>query len=140
MTTCTITSTTLATCTTIQCPQGNGASAGTPTDATGRKLQQNFSLYGNTDSRAEATFKTVDVDGSGGIDKSEFALAAKAVGLSVEAEELEEDFKEYDADKNGTIDQAEFLKFFREKQLAFYDEDAAAVDKLSAEGLKSLIP
>lgn len=128
---------------------GNGASvdptkAG-PTlsnvaDADGRNLRQACELHGGVESRAEAAFKTVDKDKSGGIDKDEFAAAARAVGLDLPEAELVAVFKQYDANRNGTIDQEEFLAFMQDKQTAFYDEDAAAVEKLSPDGLQSLIP
>lgn len=121
---------------------GNGASAASleSEGASGAKLKQTFQLFGKIENRADAAFQQVDADHSGAIEKDEFLAAARAVGLTVSEAELDAVFTKFDEDGNGKIDQAEFVKFFIERQDTFFDEDAAIVDKLDKEGLKSIIP
>lgn len=123
---------------------GNGAATQTggagSDDADARRLKAIFFLHKKTESVAMGAFDIVDKDDSGGIELEEFILAAKAVGMDVPPEEVKAVFELYDKDGSGSIDKKEFLKFIEEKQATFFDEDSVAVDQMSPEALKYLIP
>ena len=62
--------------------------------------------------RAVDLFKEWDEDGSGGIDKSEFFRAIRALDFAVERADTDAVFDARDADKSGTVDRDECKKGF----------------------------
>jgi hypothetical protein len=89
---------------------------------------------------SSAAFGELDADGSGTISIDEFGAAARAVGMALKDDEIKEVFAKYDADGSGEIDASEFQRFFDERQSEFHDEDKTIVEKLSPEGLRSIVP
>lgn len=59
----------------------------------------------------QATFDRIDTDGNGELDRDEFAVAANAIGMSINDEDIANLFETFDTNKNGKISSAEFSDF-----------------------------
>ena len=57
-------------------------------------------------------FDTIDDDGNGTLEFSEFTLLCKSLGLKLRPDEMQKAFDEMDEDKGGTIDFDEFQTFY----------------------------
>ena len=58
-----------------------------------------------------ASFEKIDTDGNGELDRDEFAIAAKAIGMHISDEEISTLFETFDENHNGKISASEFSKF-----------------------------
>lgn len=58
-----------------------------------------------------ASFERIDTDGNGELDRDEFAVAAKAIGMHIGDDEIGTLFETFDANHNGKISASEFSKF-----------------------------
>ena len=56
-------------------------------------------------------FETIDHDESGSVDREEFKVAAKSLGIHLSDADAEAAFVEFDADSSGLVDQEEFVRF-----------------------------
>lgn len=74
----------------------------------------------------EATFKSIDTDSNGKIDKTEFTQAVSQLGHPLKTEEIDELFNEIDLDGNGYIEEEEFKPWY----LASENRIKAEIDKL----------
>ena len=74
----------------------------------GLTLAQLRGLFAGSPSQVLELFREIDESGDGIINRSEFTLAIRALGLSLPPEELKELFRLLDPDGSGTIDAREF--------------------------------
>jgi hypothetical protein len=70
-------------------------------------------LYGKMMRDAETTFKAIDQDGNGSLDKAEFSTALKRLGLGATADQMKMLFKAMDVDKDGFISCEEFVSYLQ---------------------------
>ena len=54
--------------------------------------------------RSDQMFRQFDIDGTGGVDREEFAIVCKEMGYDASPEELDALFKAFDQDGNGKLD------------------------------------
>jgi len=66
----------------------------------------------NTPDDARLLFRQFDADGNGTIDKNEWRLLARCVGMNMKDEDLDRVFMVVDTDANGTIEYDEFERWF----------------------------
>lgn len=87
-----------------------------------KQLQMERSLLGLIDAASDVKvavqfFNSIDIDGSGELDRDEFKMLMDKMGIELDEDRLEEVFDTYDTDQGGTIGTDEFLVFLRRQKV-----------------------
>ena len=87
-----------------------------------KQLQMERSLLGLIDAASDVKvavqfFNSIDIDGSGELDREEFKMLMDKMGIELDEDRLEEVFDTYDTDQGGTIGTDEFLVFLRRQRV-----------------------
>lgn len=92
---------------------GAASSAGAGQSSEDKILEQKALLkfQNGTCGDFQASFERIDTDGNGELDKDEFAVAARSIGMTIGDEEIGALFVEFDDNNNGKISASEFSKF-----------------------------
>ncbi len=69
--------------------------------------------YSELETKAKAVFDTIDIDGSGEIDKAEFGKLMVALGIGMSAKQLNEAWRWMDKDRGGGLDFDEFFRWWK---------------------------
>jgi len=82
----------------------------------------------------KATFRQIDADGNGTIDKEEFKTVLYSLSGAVTDEELDACFKEIDEDGNGTIEFEEFQKWYLRSENRFESDVKEIFNRFDRDG------
>ncbi|KAL3786525.1 hypothetical protein ACHAWO_000502 [Cyclotella atomus] len=81
----------------------------------------------------EQVFRSVDINGDGGIDREELGKLFSKLGHEISSDDLETVFKSLDLDNNGTISEEEFTKWYIKSEERILSKVRPVFDEFDAD-------